>query len=386
MIYYLGYYKSEFINDVKESGSNASSFKMGYVVRLLKSLGESVTVVSWCPSYKNGYTRLREIRIDEKQKEVYLPTLRFKKMPMRITAWFRNRALVKFLQKTLKKEDTLIVYHAPSISDAVIKAKNKIGFNLVLEVEEIYWVDKKIANPESIRRTEEKLINVADSYIIVNDLIYDKYINNGKHYMVLYGVYDNYGLTEQVEKDNLKVQLLFAGSIDKVRGVQLATEVAKYLTNNYQLNICGTGNVSEKEELIKTIKAHKEAQVGCDIIYHGELNESQLNSLAFSCDIGLVLQDVNNPFEAVSFPSKITFYLQHKLSVVSTKMSSVVNSKLANCVELVDSDPKVIAEKIMGMGVNLREKSKFNVLDKLDDLARQTLNTLLVNVGDEWTK
>lgn len=377
MIYYLGYYKSEFINDVKESGSNASSFKMGYVVRLLKSLDESITVVSWCPSDKNGYTRLREIRIDEKQKEVYLPPLRFKKVPMRITAWFRDRALVKFLQKTLKKEDTLIVYHAPSISDAVIKAKNKIGFNLVLEIEEIYWVDKKVANPEKVRKTEEKIINVADSYIIVNDLIYDKYINNGKPYMVLYGVYDNNCLAEEPKKNNLQTQLLFAGSIDRVRGVQLATEVARCLTDDYRLNICGAGNIRDKEELLKTIKDYKEAQRGCEIVYHGELSENQLNSLALSCDIGLVLQDVNNPFEAVSFPSKITFYLQHKLSVVSTKMSSVVNSKLANCVELVDYDAKKIAEKIVEMASSNRKNTQVNVLDNLDRLARQSLKALL---------
>ena len=377
MIYYVGYYKSNSIDDFKKSGSNAASFKMGYVIRLVKSLEEKITIVSWCPSDRYGITKKREIQVGENQKEVYLPTVKIKKMPMRITAKFRNRALYKYLIKNVKKDDTVIVYHAPSISNAIMKAKKKIEFNLILEVEEIYSVNPKILNAEKSRKIEEKIINAADSYIIVNDLIYDKYINNGKPYMVLYGVYDGCVLKENASNTNSNIQLLFSGSIDKVRGVGLAVEIAKHLNGNYQLNICGAGNSKDKEDLLQSIEKHNKAKQGCEIVYHGELSESQLKDLVLSCDIGLNLQDVSNPFEAVSFPSKITFYLQHGLSVVSTKMSSVINSKLANSVFFIDEKPKEIAEQIMNLKPN-NKQFNISVMKELDEQAKKNLKNLLV--------
>lgn len=376
MIYYLGYYKSKCVTDFKQSGSNAASFKMGYVIRTVKRLGESITVVSWCPSDKMRYVPLREFQVDGAQKEVYLPSVRIPGMPMRITAFFRNRAIYQYFIRNVKKEDTVIVYHAASISQPLLKAKQKIGFNLILEVEEIYHIDTKIKDRDSVKKREESLIAEADSYIVVNDLIYDKYIRNNKPHMILYGVYDGEEFSVPNEADKEKTRLLFSGSIDKVRGSELAVEVAKYLSKEYQLHICGAGAKAYVTELAEKIRRHNQEGVGCEIVYHGQLDETDLDELALSCDIGLNLQDIHNPFEAVSFPSKITFYLQHGLSVVSTKMSSVLASEIAPFVTFGEDGAEAMAQAIKTVVIK-DKKENMRVMDNLDAHAKEILKNLL---------
>ncbi len=376
MIYYLGYYKSKHINDFTKSSSNAASFKMGYVIRTIKKLGKKITVISWCPSDKTGRVPLREITVDEQQKEVYLPSFRIKKMPMRITAAFRNYDMYTYFLRNVKKEDTVIVYHATSISKALIKAKRKIGFKLVLEVEEIYYIDGKIKNPQKAKKREEALMAAADSYIAVNDLIYDKYIDNDKPHTVLYGVYDGKDFSVIDKAKELPIKLLFSGSLDKVRGSELAVETAKYLSQEYELHICGAGATSYVEELSSKIQTHNTTGQGCKIIYHGQLSEQDLDKLALSCDVGLNLQDIYNPFEAVSFPSKITFYLQHGLNVISTKMSSVLASKLAQAVDFCEYSAEGVATAVKK--VKLKEKREnMCVMTQLDKDARDALKRLL---------
>ena len=372
----MGYYKSKYINDFTKSGSNAASFKMGYVIRTLKDIGEGVKVVSWCPSDYMGRIPLREVLVDEQQTEVYLPSFRIPKAPMRITAFFRNRALYRYFLRNVKKEDTVIVYHATSIAQSLLKAKAQVGFKLILEVEEIYHADAKLPNREQVKVKEEALIAAADSYIVVNDLIYDQYIHNGKPYMVLYGVYDGKEFAMNIEKQDERTQLLFSGSIDKVRGSELAVEVAKYLPRNYCLNICGAGAPAYVDELTRKIQQHNQEAEGCEIIYHGQLSEEALDTLALSCDIGLNLQDINNPFEAVSFPSKITFYLQHGLNVVSTKMSSVLASKLAGNV-IFGEDSAMAMAKAIEQTVLRDKQSNMRVMKDLDANAHEAFKNLI---------
>ncbi len=376
MIYYLGYYKSKHVTDFKQSGSNAASFKMGYIIRTIKQLGEKITVISWCPSDKMWYVPLRELQVDRAQKEVYLSSVRIPKMPMRVTAFFRNHAIYQYFIRNVKKEDTVIVYHATSISQPLLKAKRKIGFKLILEVEEIYHADTKIKDRDTIKIKEETLIAAADSYIIVNDLIYDKYIHNNKPYMVLYGVYDGEEFSVSMDLDKEKTRLLFSGSIDKVRGSELAVDVAKYLSKEYQLHICGAGAAAYVTEVTEKIQRHNQEGVGCEIVYHGQLSEDALDKLALSCDIGLNLQDIHNPFEAVSFPSKITFYLQHGLNVVSTKMSSVLASEIVPFITFGEDSAEAMAQAVKTVVIK-DKKENMHVMDNLDAHAKEMLKNLL---------
>ncbi len=375
MIYYLGWYKSPNLDDFNLSANNAGSFKMGYVIRKIKETGNKITVVSCCTSDKNGYVPLREVKVDDSHVEHFLPSLRLKGVLRKFAVIFRRRAMAKYL-KRLTEKDTLIVYHALGIDKILEKAKKRRKFRLVLEVEEIYHADSTLTDYEKKKKQEQNLINLSDSYIVVNDLIYDKYIASGKPYTVLYGVYDGANNADKVELDKNLKHVLFSGSIDRVRGAFLAVETAKSLSKDFVLHISGGGNANLVRELKEKIEIHNKKEGCAKIEFHGQLLEKDLEMLANSCDIGLNLQDVNNPFEAVSFPSKITFYMLHGLNVVSTKMSSVKASKLSDYVNFCDYDPKATANAIMSIPLKDR-RNQINVMKDLDNDAKNQISKIL---------
>lgn len=372
MIYYLGWYKSNYIDDYKQNANNAGSFKMGYVIRKIKQLGKQITVVSCCVSDKKGYVPLREVKVDENHTEHYLPSLKLNGFFRKFTALFRKHAIKKYLLKNVNKDDTLIVYHALGLDKILKKAKAKKKFKLILEVEEIYHVDATLKNQIKAKKQEQNVISIADAYIVVNDLIYDKYIANGKPHTVLYGVYDGADSDSQIEMEKGFKHVLFSGSIDKVRGAFLALDCAEYLSNDYILNISGGGSAAMVNELKEKIEQHNRTKEGAKIVYHGCLPEKELDALVNSCHIGLNLQDVFNPFEAVSFPSKITFYTLHGLNVVSTKMSSVIASKFSKLVNFAEYDAKEIAKTIKE--IKIENRSKF--LEEIKGLDKKALTDL----------
>lgn len=376
MIYYLGWYKSENVDDYTKSANNAGSFKMGYVIRKINQLDKELTVVSCCTSDKKGFANAKEIKVRDNLTEYYLPSLRLNGFLRRFGAIYRKIVLTKFLKKNLTKDDTLIVYHALGIVDIIKKLKKKIGFKLVLEVEEIYHADKHIKDYQKAKKEEQSAIDIADAYIVVNDLIYEKYINNGKPHMVLYGVYDGVDSNKFTELEKNKTHLLFSGSIDRVRGAGLAVETAKYLNGDYVLHISGGGTGEFFNQFKKNIEEHNHNKGVAEIIYHGRLNDDELDRLANSCDIGLNLQDVDNPFEAVSYPSKISFYMLHGLNVVSTKMSSVKASKLGGSVVYTDSKPESVAETIKNIKI-VGRKSQISKMQEMDVDVSNSLSQIL---------
>ena len=369
MIYYLGFYNSIDSGEKTVNTSFAGVFKMGYIVRKLKEVGKPFKVVSCATREPFGVSKQSAIKKDG-YEEIFLKSYRFKGFMRKVGIVLNNMQVNKFL-KSVKREDTLIVYHAPTLCESVYKAKKKIGFNLVLEIEEVYSVDQKMVNAEKIKTKEEKLFSIADSYILVNDLIYEKYTDGKKPYTVVYGAYDGVPACSQEKGDGKHI--LFSGSLDKVRGAELAVETAEHLPKGYVLHLTGRGEEGFVNTLKQKIESVNKNEDYADVIYHGALSDEDLDKLAYTCDIGLNLQDTNNTFEAVSFPSKITFYMLHGLTVVSTKMSSVLASKLNDSISFCDLNANAVAKAIQEVQIKDKQENYMSItnLDKkvVSDLA-----------------
>lgn len=375
MLYYFGYYKTEHIEKFYPSGSmNAISFKMGYVLRLLNRIGVPVNVISSYISVKKGFYPFLKVDVNDKQSISFLPSVKFDGIFSKVTGLFRILTAFFYLLFKIKQNDTVMVYHTPTYAKTILLLKKLKKFKMILEVEEVFCENEKLKNREKIKELEMKVFDEAESYIVVNDLIFDKYLNRDKKHMVLYGVYDNV-FKETKRKDDGKIHILFSGSIDRVRGAFLAVETAKYLTEDYIMHMSGFGRDDELERILKKIEESNKEN-NCKIIMHGQLNENELDELALSCHVGLNLQDINNPFEAVSYPSKITFYMKNDLSVVSTKMSSVLASKLAENLYFTDMHPKAIAQTIKEMKITEFKSSK-QVIKSLDSLAEKEMRLLI---------
>ncbi len=375
MLYYFGFYKTEHIERFHPSGTmNAISFKMGYVLRLLKRIGVPVSVISSYVSVKKGFYPFLKVDINDKQSISFLPSVKLEGVFSKFTGIFRFLMVFFYLLFKIKANDTLIVYHSTTYAKTILLLKKLKKFKMILEVEEVFYENEKLKNREKIKKTEMRVFDEAESYIVVNDLIFDKYLNHEKKHMVLYGVYDN-TFEETKRKDDGKIHILFSGSIDRVRGAYLAVETAKYLTEDYIMHISGFGREDEIEQISRMIEESNN-QNNCKIIMHGQLTESELDDLALSCHIGLNLQDINNPFEAVSYPSKISFYMQHGLSVVSTKMSSVLVSKLAESLYFADMNAESVAQTIREIK-NIESESNKDVIKNLDALAEEEMGKLI---------
>ncbi len=371
MVYYFGYYKSKYIEDYAPNGSiNAISFKMGYIIKKIKEAGYDLTVISSYISDKNGYCPFKKVVVDKKQTDYYLPTLRLQGAFSKLTGAFRLLSMIVYLFLIVKRNSTIIVYHFPDFSPIFIMLKKIKKLKVILEVEEIFYRNNKSTDAMKTKVREERMFHYADGYIVVNDLIYKKYLDNTKKHIVVYGSYDLKDVEYPRCKDG-KIHVLFSGSIDKVRGAFLAVSVAKYLPQNYCLHMTGSGTQENVKALVSQIVCSNSKENHCQIIYHGQLSDDELNKLACSCAIGLNLQDVENPFEEVSFPSKITFYLLHGLNVISTRMSSVMASRLKNCVEFADSNPEDVAKTIKNLQLRTGEENRSCVLQMNQELKEE---------------
>ena len=371
MVYYFGYYKSKYIEDYAPNGSiNAISFKMGYIIKKIKEAGYDLTVISSYISDKNGYCPFKKVVVDKKQTDYYLPTLRLQGAFSKLTGAFRLLSMIVYLFLIVKRNSTIIVYHFPDFSPIFIMLKKIKKLKVILEVEEIFYRNNKSTDAMKTKVREERMFHYADGYIVVNDLIYKKYLDNTTKHIVVYGSYDLKDVEYPRCKDG-KIHVLFSGSIDKVRGAFLAVSVAKYLPQNYCLHMTGSGTQENVKALVSQIVCSNSKENHCQIIYHGQLSDDELNKLACSCAIGLNLQDVENPFEEVSFPSKITFYLLHGLNVISTRMSSVMASRLKNCVEFADSNPEDVAKTIKNLQLRTGEENRSCVLQMNQELKEE---------------
>ena len=371
MVYYFGYYKSKYIEDYAPNGSiNAISFKMGYIIKKIKEAGYDLTVISSYISDKNGYCPFKKVVVDKKLTDYYLPTLRLQGAFSKLTGAFRLLSMIVYLFLIVKRNSTIIVYHFPDFSPIFIMLKKIKKLKVILEVEEIFYRNNKSTDAMKTKVREERMFHYADGYIVVNDLIYKKYLDNTKKHIVVYGSYDLKDVEYPRCKDG-KIHVLFSGSIDKVRGAFLAVSVAKYLPQNYCLHMTGSGTQENVKALVSQIVCSNSKENHCQIIYHGQLSDDELNKLACSCAIGLNLQDVENPFEEVSFPSKITFYLLHGLNVISTRMSSVMASRLKNCVEFADSNPEDVAKTIKNLQLRTGEENRSCVLQMNQELKEE---------------
>jgi hypothetical protein len=246
------------------------------------------------------------------------------------------------------------------------------GFYIVLEVEEVYGDVWDIGAIQ--RNWEGKLLAAADSYITVSDLLAERLTARAR--MVLYG---SYRLPECQAKlpTNDSVCLVYAGTIDSTRGAAVkAIQCVRYLPANYQVHLCGAGNVDEivqMKEMIHDVNAES-GRMAC--VFHGFLHGEAFSALLSSCHIALNPQRTGD-YMCTAFPSKIVKYLSYNLRVVSSPIESVIKSPLASLVTFSNDDsPKAIAQAIQSLDLTETFDSR-TALRRLDEQFRNGIVELL---------
>lgn len=355
-IKYIGFYDAPKANFRRVSALAATN-KMDYIAESINSAGYQVHFVS--PSWFDDSSSNAKLQaktttqLGENKKLTLAPSIgTSNKFSGYLKIVFSLFWLFWWLLIHVKKQEKIIVYHSPWLVLPILWAKKIKGFQLILEVEEIYS-DVSSLHPY-FNKLEKKVFKKANSFFFSTELLAER-LQIKKDYIVIYGNYKVYDKIALPINDG-KIHLIYAGIIDSEKaGAFNAIESAVYLNENYVMHIIGFGEVQKLESRIKEINTTSK----CKVIYDGIKTNDEFVSYCQSCHIGLSTQKMEGNYVSSSFPSKILTYMGLGLSVVSCNIEVVKKSKIAEFIHYYDSDTSVkLAEAIIKVGTVDIEKNK----------------------------
>lgn len=361
-VFYIGAYCGD-ANHLKRQDirqNPAGTTKMDYIIHALKESGKKVTLFAIAPSKKSGYCQEEIIQKDALEERVYLPSLVIRILGKNIVRGDLSCYFIKkYIKKNVKEGDTVIVYHSLLYKDVLMKLRQKIGFKLILEVEEIYH--EVVECKPSVIKQEMEALQTADGYIFSTLNLNDR-INHNKLPMLV--VNGNYAGQKIIGKDIFedgKYHCVYAGILEASKGAALAIRTAEYLPEQYVIHILGYG--SEQEiDMIQNIIRETQGKTQCEIRYEGMLSGDAYYTLLQSAHVGLCTQNLDASYNNTSFPSKILVYLANGLRVVSGNVETIRNSEVgehlfyynqsapeavANCISQIDFENKYDSREVL---------------------------------------
>lgn len=353
-IIYIAFYDTD---DSKENRnvSVAAINKVNYIVKSINELGYEVSIVSpsWSSNEKTTYSMGSKVKINSQTELIKFFTVNFRYKFLNIIKYVSSYIqILGYLIKNSKKNELIIVYHSNLLFVPIYLLKKIKGIKICLEIEEIY---SDVQNNNFILNFfERKLIEIADSYVLSTSELRKRYQIKNKKNIVIEGSYLSKIKYNKYDFDksnnffsNDKIHLVYAGTFDLTkRGAEIAIKAASELGNEYHLHVIGFGNF-EEVKFIKNLIAVYNENSECEITYHGLLIGEEYSSFLLNCDIGLSTQEMDGKYNNSSFPSKILSYMSHGLSVVSCKIDSVQNSRIASKIYFYEkNDPKIISQVI----------------------------------------
>lgn len=371
---YIGFYD---LPDAR--GSRVSTLaavnKMDYIADAIIQAGHSVHLVS--PSWASNNGRKTTIpkggtiSLAKNKKVTFCPTLSASNRLLNYLIIIYSLVWLFFwLLRYADKDEKILVYHVQWLSLPIRWAKKIKGFKLILEVEEFYnsiWANKNI-----LHIWEQKLIDSADSYIAVSDVLAK--ILGPKVQAVVYGNYllPNLSNTNPFF-NNDKINVVYAGSIEDTKGgAYNAAQCAELLPENFVIHILGAGNegqIHKLKSIINKINTKKERNA---CIYHGVKTGDVYNTFLLNCHIALNPQK-EGKYMNTAFPSKVISYLSHNLRVVSTRIKSIEKSRLSHLITFTNDDkPESFVEAILSINLD----THFESTSKIKELN----NEFVVNI------
>lgn len=378
-IKYIGFYDLT-ESKVKRVANLAAINKMDYIADAIQQAGYDVHIIS--PSWSAdddttaGFHRKETIQICPGKKVTFCPTFNTNnKITRNIKIIYTLFWLFFWLLKNTKANEKILLYHVQWLSLPIRWVKKMKHFQLILEVEEFYnqiWKNKGI-----LHKWEQKLIDNADKYIVVSDVLAN--ILGSKVQAIVYG---NYKVPETKYSksyfDNDKINVVYAGSIDETKGGAItAVECSLLLSEEYLVHVSGHGSESSVKNLIYAIEDVNRKAKRTVCIYHGCLSDNELISFLKHSQIAINPQYSDNKFRFL-FPSKIIKYLACNLRVVSTRVESIEKSKIGHLISFSkDDQPESIVNSILSLNLETHFNSAPEI-QKLNKEFVQNLEILLI--------
>lgn len=341
-IYYLGSYIAEEFYEENRYCSLACMNKMKGIISALND-SYDVEIISSCLSHGKKVCNSHEKRINGNVNLILFSSLGRKNRIFRVldVIWFKLQ-LIAFFFRNICKSDKVIVYHSLIYVETILLLKKIIGFDLILEFEELY---SDVWKENASRGIELKLLKKADKYIFPTKLIPQEYGVSKDKYVIIHG---NYCCKRERESSvpHKKTEIVYAGNLEPRKGCIDAILAAQYLSDNYHISVLGTGSEKEIERVNAVIKETNE-KGGAEVTFKGVLLGREYEAYLQTCDIGLCTQDPEAEFTNTSFPSKILSYLTNGLRVLSIDIPSVRGSDVSPILYFYNAQtPEEIANSI----------------------------------------
>ncbi len=369
-IKYLAHYH------VAEKGENrymalSAGTKIDYISRAIAKAWGDVEILSASNSQDKAYPPSKTQIGDGISLTLFRGFRRGSALANKLSTVLFYSNLFLQLLVTLKKEDTVIVYHSLTLIDIVKWLKRLKKCKLILEVEEIYG---DVTGDARAKAKEMALFSCADGYIFPTALLNEAINTDQKPYVLSHGTYAVEA--ERMPKaafrkaqgwDNDKTHVVYAGTLDPRKGGAAAAAAAvAYLPDSYYIHILGFGTEAETAEMNRLVQ-DLAARHGNRVSFDGCLTGEAYIQFLQGCDIGLSTQNPEAAFNATSFPSKILSYMANGLRVVSVRIPAIAQSAVGASVDYYDTQtPEEIAKAIQAVkpGDAYNPKVLISTLDK----------------------
>lgn len=285
---------------------------------------------------------------------LYCPIIDFPLISTISSILFTYRQIRK--ENADRKVDNIIFYnYKPEVAWAAWLAKKKLGIPITVEYEDGYAHVSGIHGLKAwiFNFTEAKVKKCVDSAILVNSHL-------KKHYSVpsitVRGIINKEFLQKcQVYKKekNKKFTILYAGGLDKERGISVFLESLKYNDLDCQVIISGKGDIQ------------------CDdsrVDFKGFIPYEDVQKLLMQSDLLVQCQLSKNSFANVSFPSKLFEYIATGNMIVSSDIDEVKRFAGDAFIYYENDDPKKLAEAIKKV-----YSKKDQLKSKIDKLCKENM-------------
>lgn len=351
-IKFITYY-SNVEDTLKRTASPAAINVINYISNAIVANGFNLEIIS--PSWvinddsKTIY-KMRKTKLDKKICLINAPSIGGKSMIRNTLKKAISRIwIICYLLKHVKKGETIIAYHQPTLMFPLNILKLIKKPKLIVVTEELY---SDISKFNYLSKNKEiNFLKKADAYIFPTLLLSERINTADKSFVIVHGTYTSEAPRNLKYKDGL-IHVVYAGTFNPFKGATIAVEAAEYLDERFHIHIIGFGSDQEKEELLTKISSVKK-RTKCKITYDGLKTGEDYISFLQSCDIGLSTQNPSASFNDTSFPSKILSYLSNGLRVVSIRIKAIETSAVSDILYYYDSsDPKEVANTIKSVDLS----------------------------------
>lgn len=194
-----------------------------------------------------------------------------------------------------------------------------------------------------------KVINTCTDYIFLTEPMNKRINISNKPYRIIEGMCNEVKINNYIFRNK---SFIYAGSIDKLNGIDLLVEAYKNIDTDYQLHIYGDGDY--KDELISIIKKYN------NIKYFGVISHNDIQEIIQKASFLVNPRDISNEMVKYSFPSKNMEYLASGTPFLCTKLPCLPDEYI-EYLNLFESDD------ISGIknGIeNILKQDYLNLLDK----------------------